>query len=77
MANGEFCLGILGALGIYLDDGAEYILSEIQDHRSEIYNEELLYQMTVLPFRGTSAGWNLRKSNQRKCKALCPGEAEI
>lgn len=32
MANREFCLGTLGALGVYLDDGAEYTLSKIRDH---------------------------------------------
>lgn len=64
-------MGILGALGIYLDDGAECTLSKTIEV-TQICSEELLYQMALLPFRMTSVGWNLMKV-QRKCKALCLG----
>lgn len=40
---------------------------------TQICYEELLYHMAVLPFGGTSVGWNLMKVNHRKCRALCLG----
>lgn len=66
--NREFSSGMLAALGVYwmMEQCTPSARLEIR----QICSEELLYEMALLPFGGTSVHWNLMRV-QRKCRALC------